>query len=260
MKVGLNTYSIRKSASTLDGFAQAMGSIAEMGIKHIELAVDYLKFPFDAIRAAAIKDVLDSFGIQAVSCQIKQARMQHDFDCCLKALRVLDVHSITNTSIDTACLKGGEQGIIAYAEQLEKYRLKLEANGLFVAHHNRHYECLKYNGKTVFDIMSGHFGGNFVLDTYWLAVGGVDPVGLLMKLNDRVRRIHLRDFKLKQTLFGLKPTDTEVGAGNIDFAYICFKAAKYGVEYGLIQQDVKAELQSVQQSYQNACLAVGRGI
>ncbi|MDD3947311.1 MAG: hypothetical protein PHI19_05675 [Clostridia bacterium] len=258
MEIGLQTYTIKKTISTPEGFEKAMEAVSAAGIKYLEIAVDYLKFPFDGVRAQMMKSVLDCYGIKAISCQIRQGRMERDFDCCLKAMKTLGVSNITNSVIDVRCLKDGERGVAEYAERLEKYRLKMETNGLFVAHHNHHFECLRYGGKTVFDIMAANFHGNFVLDTYWLTRGGIDPIGLIMKLNDRVRIMHIRDYKLQLSLLGLRPKDTELGRGNLDFTYLLFKADKYGVEYGMIEQSTKNELESVKISAANAMSAIGR--
>lgn len=258
MKIGLQTYTIRKSIKTLEGFDKAMAEVSEAGIKYLEIAADYLKFPFDETNSLRMKEILDKYGIEAVSCQIRQKRVESDFDTVYKAFKALDVNNITNSLMDLRCLKDGEKGVVAYCESLEKYRLKMEANGLFVAHHHHHYECLRLGDKTILEIMAENFGGGFVLDTYWLARGGIDPVGLIMRLTDRVRIMHIRDYKLKLSLLGLRPTDTEIGRGNLDFSYMLFKAAKYGVEYGMIEQNTKNELESVKISAANAFAAIGR--
>lgn len=256
MKIGLQTYTVKKSISTPEGLDKAMAEVSAAGIKYIELAVDYLKFPFDEKNARMIRDTLDKYGIQTVSCQIRQKRMEKDFATCLKAFRTLGATFVTNSVIDVSCLRSAPR-VREYAEQLEQYRQRLEANHLELAHHNHHFECLRFGDKTVLDILAENFHGGFVPDTYWLARGGIDPVGLILKLADRVKIMHIKDYKLKASLFGLKPINAAVGEGNIDFEYVLFKASRYGVAYAMIEQGGKDELNNVKISAANALAIKG---
>jgi sugar phosphate isomerase/epimerase len=251
MKIGLQTYTVKKSISTPEGFDRTMAEVSAAGLKYIELAADYLGFPFNVKNARMMRDVLDKYGIRTVSCQIRQKRMEQDFPVCLEAFQILGTTCVTNSVIDVTCLRSAAS-VIQYAEQLEKYRQKLEANHLELAHHNHHFECLRFENKTVLDILAEHYHGGFVPDTYWLARGGIDPVGLILKLGERIKIMHIKDFRLKATLFGLKPVNAPIGEGNIDFEYILFKASRYGVAYAMIEQGGKDELANVKISAANA--------
>lgn len=258
MEIGLQTYTVKKSIGTPEGFDKTMAEVSAAGIKYLEIAVDYLKFPFDTANATMMKDVLDKYGVTAVSCQVRQAKVESNTESFIKTLRILGVSNITNSVIDVRCLKDGAHGIAAYAEKLENYRLKLETSGIFVAHHNHHFECLRFDGKTALDIIADNFRGNFVLDTYWLTRGGLEPVSVIKRLTDRVKIMHIRDFKLKLGLTGLKPKDAAIGCGNIDFEHVFYKASRLGVEYGMIEQSTKNELECVRISASNALAIKGR--
>jgi len=256
MKIGLQTYTVKKSIATPEGLDKTMAEVSAAGIKYLEVAVDYLKFPFDEKNAQRMRDVFDKYGIQAVSCQIRQKRMEEDFESNLKAFRTLGATAVTNSVIDVTCLRSAS-AVAEYADRLEKYRQKLEANNLELAHHNHHFECLRFGEDTVFDILAENYHGCFVPDTYWLARGGIDPIGLIMKLGDRVKIMHIKDYKLKSSIFGLKPVDAAIGEGNIDFEYVLFKASRLGVAYAMIEQGGKDELAHVKTSAANALAIKG---
>ena len=68
--------------------------------------------------------------------------------------------------------------------------------GVRVGYHNHWWEVESViNGKTALEHLADRLDPGVVLelDTYWAAVGGQNPAGLLARLGDRVKFIHIKD-------------------------------------------------------------------
>lgn len=100
-----------------------------------------------------------------------------------------------------------------------------KANGITYAIHNHYWEFGKVEGRLVHDIMEELLdpGVLFEIDTYWVKVGGSDPVALVKKLGKRVPFLHIKDGP------GTKEAAmTAVGDGIMDIPAI-LKVAQPGV-------------------------------
>ncbi len=91
--------------------------------------------------------------------------------------------------------------------------------GVRVGYHNHAHELENtVDGVTALEYFAGQLSDKVVLevDTYWVAVGGHDPVALLKRLGDRVVALHIKD--------GPATTETKdqvaVGQGSLPIADI----------------------------------------
>lgn len=84
----------------------------------------------------------------------------------------------------------------ATADQLNQLAAKGAEYGIRVGYHNHQWELESViEGRTALEYLADHLAPEVLLevDTYWVAVGGQDPVGLLPRLGDRVKFIHIKD-------------------------------------------------------------------
>jgi sugar phosphate isomerase/epimerase len=88
-------------------------------------------------------------------------------------------------------------------------------------------------GRTALEYFATLLDPELVLevDTYWVAVGGQDPVDILAKLGDRVKLIHIKD--------GPLTTDTKAQqpAGQGKVPVIDVIAAATSLEVGVVEFD-----------------------
>jgi sugar phosphate isomerase/epimerase len=248
LEFGLQTYTIKKLIKNPASLDKTLGEIAGYGISNIELAVDYLKFPFEIKTAELIASAAEKHGIKVVSCQIRYNTVIKDYDKAVAFFKALKCNYLTISVIDIRLLLRGEAGIREFAERLNALSEKLKLDGITLGHHNHHFEFLRYDGRMVLDMLVEYFKGEFVLDTYWVQRGGGNHIVLLQKLKGRVSIMHLRDYKVKFKKFDLVGSDTEIGEGNLPFKEIVKKASECGVKYGMIEQSTKTPLESVKTS------------
>uniref|UniRef100_UPI003CF40694 sugar phosphate isomerase/epimerase family protein n=1 Tax=Pseudarthrobacter sp. DSP2-3-2b1 TaxID=2804661 RepID=UPI003CF40694 len=69
------------------------------------------------------------------------------------------------------------------------------------------------------------------VDTYWVAVGGQDPVDILTKLGDRVKLIHIKDGPLTND------TKAQLPAGKGKVPVLAVIAAAKSLETGVVEFD-----------------------
>ena len=88
------------------------------------------------------------------------------------------------------------EAIAETARALTEVSLAAADQGLRVGYHNHWWELeQRIDGTPALEVFADLIGDNVVLelDTYWSAVGAVDPVALLGRLGERVVAIHVKD-------------------------------------------------------------------
>ncbi|RKN37068.1 sugar phosphate isomerase/epimerase family protein [Streptomyces hoynatensis] len=88
------------------------------------------------------------------------------------------------------------EGIGRAAERLNALSELAAGHGLRLAYHNHWWEVEPLvQGRHALDVLAGELAEQVALevDTYWAAVGGADVPGLLGRLGDRVRSLHVKD-------------------------------------------------------------------
>ena len=263
MKIGLQTFTVRRLMRTSKNIDKTFLALAEMGIENLEIAVDYLNFPFTESTARMLDETARRNGLKIASCQIKYKTASADPAKTAEWMRQLGAKTVVNSVIDVNLFMGGtgfisgqsamgQDGILRYCEQLNELAAQLKPYGIDLAHHNHHYEFMRcdytLNGGIVLDLMIKRFEGGFVFDTYWCQKGGGNVIELLGRLKGRVPVMHLHDFVVDP--FGLLTggKDAAVGEGAIPFGAVLNAAEAAGVEYGMIEQKTRRPLECVGKS------------
>lgn len=113
----------------------------------------------------------------------------------------------------------------------------LREAGLVLTYHNHASEFYKVNGTAVLDrIYGGTRPENLQgeIDTYWVQLGGADPVEGCRKLRGRLPLLHLKD------CVGMPNNGSmfcEIGRGNLNFPAILSEAEASGCEWFIVEQD-----------------------
>ncbi|MEJ5944535.1 sugar phosphate isomerase/epimerase [Pseudokineococcus basanitobsidens] len=92
---------------------------------------------------------------------------------------------------------GTEEDVAAVAADLVAAARVAQRSGVRVGYHNHAHELESVlDGTPALEVLARHLEGSDVVlevDTYWVAVGGHDPVALLPRLGDRVVALHVKD-------------------------------------------------------------------
>jgi len=121
--------------------------------------------------------------------------------------------------------------------QLDASGKVLHEAGCVLTYHNHSDEFVKLEGEVVLDRIFRKTDPRYLQgepDTYWVQLGGGDPVAWCEKLKDRLPLLHLKDFL---TLPGRVTTFAEIGQGVLDFKRIIAAAEASGCEWFMVEQD-----------------------
>lgn len=198
--------------------------VAEIGFTHVE--------PYNFVaRTEELESALKDNGLTAPSGHAPL--LSADQDEIFEAARRLGM----GTVIDPFHAAGNWQtaeGVEATAAALNAAAKKGAGYGIRVGYHNHQWELEStINGRTALEYLAEHLDPEVVLevDTYWVAVGGQDPVDILTRLGDRVKFIHIKD--------GPLTTDTkaQLPAGEGKVAVLDVIAAATSLEVGVVEFD-----------------------
>ena len=123
------------------------------------------------------------------------------------------------------------------ARQLDRAGETMRKAGKVLTYHNHAMEFLKHGGKTALEMIyeeSNALNLQGEIDTYWVQVGGADPVAWCRKLNGRLPLLHLKD------CVGTAANASafcEIGNGNLNFKEIIAAGESSGCEWFIVEQD-----------------------
>lgn len=225
MEIGAQFYTIRNECKTLEGLAESLKKVADIGYRTVQLSgvCDY--------DPQWMKQQLDQNGLRCVLTHTPAGKLTAE------TLQVVGDHQTLDCPyvglgwypFDDAQNAGYDQFLTDY---LPVARV-LKENGLYFMYHNHDQEFKKIGNQVVLeklldDVPADLMG--FTLDTFWVQAGGGDPAQWLERLAGRIPCIHLKDFA-----YGRKMA--VIGEGNINFDRVFEKAEAGGTKYMLVEQD-----------------------
>lgn len=225
MQIGAQFYTIRDHCKTLDDFAESLKRVADIGYRTVQISGTC---PFEA---QWLKGQLDKNGLTCALTHTPPAELKDD------AAAVARKHDIFCCDyVGLGYFPFGEEEGNRYEDFLQAYRpvaKALKENGKRFMFHNHDREFQKLDGKVILQHLAEEFTPEelgFILDTYWIQVGGGDPAWWIEHLAGRVPCIHLKDFAFDRKM-------AVIGEGNINFDRVFEKAEAAGTKYMLVEQD-----------------------
>lgn len=170
-------------------------------------------------------------GLTAPSVHARLLDGQHK--ATFEAAAQLDIGTVIDPIIDKNRWTTHDD-IARIADDLAKVAEDAEEFGVRVGYHNHAFELeQRIDDKYALEVFASHLPHNIVLevDTYWVAVGGADPVALLERLGSRVRYLHIKDGPINK----VNTEQVAVGSGKMPVADII--AATPALELGVVELD-----------------------
>lgn len=163
-----------------------LGRLADLGFRAVE--------PFGLTDAVAtLAEPLRAHGLDAPTAHVNLVGA--DLDAVRAASEVTGTRLVVEPFIP-AERWGEPDGIARLADALNAAAERLAPDGIRVGYHNHHWETeLRVDDRPAILALAAALDKRVAieLDTYWAAVGGVDPVALLTELGPRVAAIHVKD-------------------------------------------------------------------
>ncbi len=234
MQIGAQLYTVKDSCQTLEDFSETLKKIADIGYKTVQVSASC------DFEGAWLRDELKKNGLKCVCTHTKPDYLKEKLDDVIKSHSEFGCDNIGLGSFKFNAPDDSdyEQFKLVYTDIIKK----ITASGKqFMFHnHNREFKKLS-NGNLVIDQLAEDFSPremNFILDTYWIQMGGADPAYYIEKFKGRIPIIHLKDAVMRPALdVSFSNYFAVIGEGNINFDRVFEKAESSGVEYMLVEQD-----------------------
>ena len=237
--IGAQFYTIRDFCQDLSGFDESCRKVSEIGYKKVQLS------RIGDFEAKDVKRILDKYNLECV-CTHRPAK---HFEENLEEL--IQWHKEIGCSIaGLASFSGDWKDVKSFTDKYNKIADILCKNGITFAYHNHHFEFTRYGEKSVFELICENTAPEkfkFILDLYWIAYAGFNPVKMIEKYKDRAVCVHFKDMGI----FEREIKMFEVGRGNIDWDDIIAACEQTGVKYAIVEQDIcdKDPFESLKMSY-----------
>jgi len=182
--VSVQLYTVRELLT--EDTVGTLKRIADIGFTQVE-PFAFLSFG-DALRQG-----LSEAGLSAPTTH--QGFLGGDLDEVFGAAKELGIQTVIDPFVAPEKWQTAED-VAQTADQLNAAADVAARHGIRVGYHNHDHEISStIEGVTALEFFAGRLAPEVVLevDTYWVAVGGVDPVAYLPKLGDRVVALHIKD-------------------------------------------------------------------
>ncbi|NQD87870.1 sugar phosphate isomerase/epimerase [Paenarthrobacter sp. CM16] len=222
MSYSIQLYTLRDALQ--EDLPGTIRKVAEIGFTQVE--------PYNFVATAKeLGAALKENGLTAPSGHAPL--LSQDQDEIFAAAKELGITTVIDPFLPAEHWQSAED-IQATAAKLNAAAKKGAEYGIRVGYHNHAWELESIiEGRTALEYLEGLLDPELVLevDTYWVAVGGQDPVELLARLGDRVKLIHIKD--------GPATTDTKAqqpaGQGTVPVLDVI--AAAKSLEVGVVEFD-----------------------
>lgn len=230
-RIGAQLYTVHDYCQTAEGLYESMKKIRSFGYQTVQVS------GIGPIPAAEVRSIADSCGLQILCTH----RPLSEFFDSLPDL--IDYHKTLGCDVAglgalPAGLIGDRDGLKAFLKKISDVALELQKNGMIFSYHNHSLEFAKMDGKFVLDIIADNTPGDacqFLLDTYWIAHAGVDPVSVIRRYGDRTVAMHFKDLAVRPGTNNTRMA--EVMGGNLDWDAIIAAGNASAARFAFVEHD-----------------------
>ncbi|MCL2208763.1 MAG: sugar phosphate isomerase/epimerase [Treponema sp.] len=229
MKIGVQTYTIREYLKTPADIKSSFKRIKDMGFDMVQLSG---LGPIDADELAGIlKDnCIKACGTHSPWNRIVNA---DEFDKLTGDHKKWGCEQI-GIGMKPDIFPDTYEGYTEFFKKVNEICEQAGKAGLGFGYHNHELEFMKFNNVCAIDRMIEECPKcEFTLDVFWVQAGGKNPCEYIDKLKNRIRILHLKDFRVT----GRKREYAEIGMGNLDWSAIFSCCNKNNIPYAVIEQD-----------------------
>lgn len=246
MKIGVQTFTIRKAQKK--SIRMAYLPLIELGIRSFEVA----RIDFNEKNARELKSLVDTYGIEITSIQVKPKYVFGSADTIIDFCKVTGCKNVVISMLPFKCILGGENEFYRFIDRLDPTYDLYAKNGITLAYHHHNWEYVKLsNGKRRMDeLLEKTERIKFVHDTYWTAKSGISPSSQIKAFGERLLGIHLRDLTLNKKGIDVLSCDAAIGDGVIDFTEVISVAEGVGCSYYVIEQKTDDPYGEIKKSFE----------
>ncbi|WP_028608835.1 sugar phosphate isomerase/epimerase family protein [Paenibacillus harenae] len=228
--IAAQLYTLRDFCRNEADLRQSLGKVKNIGYQAVQVS------GVGPIAPEIIKSAADEAGLRICATHVGFESLENNFEAEVQKHKLWDCKYVGVGSLPGEYRTSAE-GYASFAKKASEIGRRLKEHGLQFIYHNHQFEFEKFDGRTGMQILqeesdSDSFG--FELDTYWVHVGGVNPVEMIHRVNGLMGVVHLKDLAIVDQ----KQMFAEIGEGNLNFEEIIGACRKTGVEWYVVEQDV----------------------
>lgn len=230
-RIGAQYFTIREHTKTLEDFDAACKRISEIGYKIVQISGTPLE-------AKDMRPVLDKYGLKCVTTHKGYADFLNNIEGVIEYNRTLGC-DLCGVGMMPESYFADDESVTKFIEETKVICERLKSEGMYFGYHNHSFEFIKYNGKAIYDRLIDETDPEvfcFIVDTYWVQVGGKSPAEQIRKLGKRAMAIHFKDLCIEKGAW-MSPKMSHVGGGNLDWDAIFEACEEAGSRWALVEQD-----------------------
>ncbi len=239
-------YSLRKEFEK--DYDETLRKVKEIGFDGVQL---------DGMRGNEVEEVAQAvkkYELSVDSMHIKHQRFINDIDGIIEECKLFNCNEVYCKYIEDEFQNDPGYKFTKYV--LDKAFIQLKEAGIMMGLHSPEYDfTTEVDGQWVMDYICEEKEAIAIYpepDTYWLSVGGINPMTYISKYPGRVKTIHCKDIDLSKDVMDMKENLRECGKGDVDFKSILAWGIKNKVRAFAIEQDYSKQdmFQSMKESYE----------
>ena len=222
---------IQDEAQVRDTFRK----LADIGYCGVQMSVP------STMTQQQLKAVLDAFGMVRASTSTSLAAFVQNPGAAISEAHLFGTPLISITTLPPEQRESVE-GFQRFAHALNEAGAVARREGCTLGYHNHALEFRSFGGVTGMDILLAETDDNieFVLDTHWLAAGGVNPPDWIRRVRGRMSLVHFKDYAIgpgAENIGQVVKEFAEVGMGNLNWYEIIRACRETGVRNFAVEQD-----------------------
>ena len=256
--VGVQAMMLKEKFAELGAY-ETLRKVSETGYKSVEISqIPMTKENVDQMNRAqadfSVRIAATSSGLSPSGMPGEETLTTH-FEKIVDDNHALGCSFIRIGMLPFGCMASLEK-VIDFSKKANEVAKDLKKEGIKLYYHNRHIEFMKFENKTMLDIIRENAPElGFEIDVHWAHRGGFDPVKVIRDYKGKVDLIHLKDYRIApiapEGFEALKKGDfaafmqaftgnvqfAEVGKGTLDMPAIIEASLESGAKHFFIEQD-----------------------
>ncbi len=234
-RIMVQGYTIREYIGDEAQVRDTFRKLAHIGYRGVQMSVP------QTMTQARLKEVFDEFGLVRASASSGLANFMKDPGAPIAEAHLFGTPLISITTLPVE-QRESPDGFKRFAQELNAAGEIARREGCALGYHNHALEFRSFGGVTGMDILLAETDDivEFILDTHWLAAGGVNPPDWIRRVRGRMSLVHFKDYAIgpgAENIGQVVKEFAEVGMGNLNWHEIVKACRETGVRDFAVEQD-----------------------